>query len=57
MVGVRHIFPKQFDTQKAQPRLTVAQAFEQRDIRNVGPVCQLSAHHRFPQRVTARDMQ
>src|SRR5579862_6503429 len=54
---IRDLFPKQFDTQRAQPLLTVAQAFEQGDIRNVGPVRQLSAHNRLPQRVTPPDMQ
>jgi hypothetical protein len=34
----RSVFPKQFDTQQTQPFLAVAQAFEQGDIRNVGPI-------------------
>src|SRR5258708_5273484 len=54
---IRDIFPKQFDTQETQPLLAVAQAFEQGDIRNVGPVRELSAHNRLPQRVTPRHMQ
>jgi hypothetical protein len=46
---VRDIFPKQFDTQTAKPFFAVAQAFEQSDIRDVGPVRQLSEHNRLPQ--------
>jgi hypothetical protein len=45
------VFPKQFDTQESQPFLAVAQAFEQGDIRNVGPLRQLSAHNRLLERV------
>ena len=50
---VLDVFPKQFDTQQTQPLLTIAQAFEQGDIRNVGPVRQLSEYNRLPQRVKA----
>ncbi len=35
---VRDVFPKQFDTQQTQPLRAVAQALEQGNIRNVGPV-------------------
>jgi hypothetical protein len=54
---VPDVFPKQIDAQQTQPLFAVAQAFEQGDIRNVGPVRQFSAHNRLPQRVSSRNMQ
>jgi len=42
---VRDVFPKQFDTQQTQPLRAVAQALEQGNIRNVGPVRRLNAYN------------
>lgn len=39
---LRNVFPKHFDTQQTQPLRAVAQALEQGNIRNVGPVRRVS---------------